>query len=87
MLWRWIVLTLGQWLRQARKNGRELAEVLGCNPATVSRYCTGARLPRTAEEYRRIYLATDGQVTPDSFFPMSEWADELKSRRLEREAA
>lgn len=81
------MLTLGGWLRKEGKKGAELAEVLGCDRATISRYCTGQRWPRTEAEYKAIYLATDGQVTPDSFFPMSEWAEELKARQQDREAA
>lgn len=38
------------------------------DPVTVYRYAAGTRRPRTDVEFRAIYLASEGLVTPNDFY-------------------
>lgn len=61
-------MKLAEYLRSSSITYRQFAAALGCDPAQVSRWVTGRRMP-TMEMAARICRVTDGQVTPNDFLP------------------
>ena len=53
---------------------------------TVCRWARGQRTPHE-EDMRVIYLATDGQVTPNDFYPLEQWRRQLEAKRAAGTAA
>lgn len=49
----------------------EFAEKIGENSVCVNRYCLGTRIPRP-EVMRKIYVATNGAVTPNDFYGLPD---------------
>lgn len=54
-----------------------VAQEVKKHPHTVRRWGDGTHTPRTVEEFRTLYLLSGGRVTPNSFFPISQWEKEL----------
>lgn len=59
-------MTLSDWMKLRDVTQGQLAGALGVSTATISRYCSGARRPEW-DVMQRIYIHTQGQVTPNDF--------------------
>lgn len=75
-------MTLAQWRQAEGLTQEELAERLGCVKPTINRYESGARVPEW-DMMKAIYIASEGKVPPNSFFPLEEW----EAERFEAEVA
>lgn len=60
-------MTLSEYLTQNSLSIAAFAARLGVNKSAVSRWATGARLPRR-DMMNRINDATEGEVTANDFF-------------------
>lgn len=65
--------TLDEWMNDEGLSGREFAELIGADPATVSRWRRGLTTPGP-EDMLRIYEATRGKVEPNSFYDLPKVA-------------
>jgi hypothetical protein len=61
-------MTLDQFLSNIGMNRTAFSRVLGVTPKTVHRYCLRDRIPEP-RMMQRIYLETNGCVTPNDFYP------------------
>ena len=59
-------MRLEQWLTETGTTQGKLARELEITQTAISRYISGARIPR-AEHMVEIYEITDGVVTPNDF--------------------
>lgn len=57
------------WLRANNLTPAEFARQRGWQRLRVSRYASGERVPEP-EAMVEIYIATGGEVTPNSFYPL-----------------
>ncbi len=73
-----------------KRVGRIARRAIG--PSTARRWClpagsAEARRPRSAEDYRAVFLVTEGAVTPNSFYDIEEWSADLSQLSDEERAA
>lgn len=64
----------------------DLAEMIGLGRGRakdVERYCKGVCKPNSDDLYQRIHEATNGQVTPNDFYGMSDDDDAIPQSRRE----
>jgi transcriptional regulator with XRE-family HTH domain len=66
-------MTLDDWRQANALNYQQLADRLGVNHESASRYCKGRRIPAAAV-MRRIVQATGGQVQPNDFYQLPQEA-------------
>jgi predicted transcriptional regulator len=59
-------MTLADWMRRESKTREEVADCLRVSEASVCRYLTGARMPRSSVMLR-IKSMTRNEVTADDF--------------------
>lgn len=64
-------MTLDQWRNAQKLSFGDLARLLACSRAQAHRLCRGTRLPDRGA-MARIHAATDGAVTPNDFYAVSE---------------
>lgn len=69
------------WRERKGWSQERLADELGCSTIAVYRYEKGLRVPE-AVLMERIFLATEGEVEPNDFYPLSRWRA-LLSKALE----
>lgn len=60
------MMTFEEWLREEKLTVPEFAEAKGYEKQTLYNYLQGRRTPKP-EEMRRIYVDTDGKVTPNDW--------------------
>ena len=65
-----VVVTLQEYLAEARIDRRQFAERIGVSKETVRRYLAGSRIPEP-KIMGRIALATGGKVTANDFFGLA----------------
>jgi len=65
--------TLDEWMNDEGMTGREFAELVGADQATVSRWRRGLTTPGP-EDMLRIYEVTGGEVDPNSFYDLPKVA-------------
>jgi transcriptional regulator with XRE-family HTH domain len=68
------VSKLGDWRRAKGLTQEDLGAKLGCEKPTVARYEAGTRIPER-DTMRRIYVVTDGAVTPNDFYDLPDLND------------
>lgn len=64
-------MKLAAYLREKNIDAKEFAKSINVKQPSVSRYLTGARIPRP-EKIKAIQEATDGAVTANDFFSSAE---------------
>jgi transcriptional regulator with XRE-family HTH domain len=64
-----MAMNLHQYLRQSLLTQKRFAELTGIKQPTVSHYINGDRLP-SRHVMQRIFVITNGQVTPNDFFDL-----------------
>ena len=67
--------TLSQHIADKGKSQRQWAADNGFSQQSVSSWCGGA-VPNKPK-MKRIFIATGGEVQPNSFFPMADWHAQL----------
>lgn len=70
------VMLVEDWLKKKGWRQMDLAREVGITKGALSSIIAGRTAPRV-DTYRRIFLATDGEVTPNDILRVSEWRDEL----------
>jgi DNA-binding transcriptional regulator YdaS (Cro superfamily) len=60
-------MRLSDWLDETSTTQGKLAREIHCTQTTISRYLSGARVPRP-EQMLAIYRATGGRVAPNDFY-------------------
>lgn len=68
------LITLDEWRLTRDLGHKELGQLIGCKSRTAYLYCCDPaakafRMPRP-NAMRRIYVATGGEVRPDSFYKL-----------------
>lgn len=71
-------MTLREWHKKKGWTIQALADELGVDKSTAMRLLSGHRRPGP-DLYERIFMLTDGQVTPNDFFPLSRWRAALEA--------
>jgi DNA-binding transcriptional regulator YdaS (Cro superfamily) len=65
--WKMLKMKLKDWLTKTGIQPSDFAKTIETQPAAVSRYCAGTRIPEK-EVMPRIVAATNGEVTPNDFY-------------------
>ena len=60
-------MKLETYLQNRNESPADFARRTGIDPATLSRYVSGVRIPRRAT-MEAILVATEGEVTPNDFY-------------------
>lgn len=68
-------MKLADYLSGNEVSTAEFAAQINATQATVSRYVTGKRIPDPTI-MKRIFVATDGQVSPNDFYALPTAASE-----------
>lgn len=66
-LWHSFSMQLSQYMKRHGKSSQQIAEAIGVDNSSVSRYLAGKRLP-TPQVMRKIKQVTNGAVTADDFY-------------------
>lgn len=64
-------MTLDEWRNAQKLSFGDLARLLACSRTQAHRLCRGTRLPDRSA-MARIHAATEGAVTPNDFYAVSE---------------
>lgn len=78
--------TLAEWRALKGWTQEQLAERLGCVKPTINRYESGARVPEW-DMMKKIFILSEGLVTPNSFYPLPEWDAERFDAEVAAEKA
>ena len=65
------MLKLAAWRTRRGKTQQWVAEQIGCTVGAVARYEGGVRIPDKAT-MKKIYVLTEGVVTPNDFYELPE---------------
>lgn len=71
-------MTLSDWRTSKGWTVQRLADELEIDISFAMRLLNGKRRPGP-DLYERIFMMTDGQVTPNDFFPVARWRDALEA--------
>lgn len=64
-------MKIDEYLKQSQTTQAMLASRVGVSVQAVSLFCLGERIPRP-ETMRKIYVATNGAVTPNDFYGLPD---------------
>nr|DAF54000.1 MAG TPA: Helix-turn-helix XRE-family like protein [Siphoviridae sp. ctFgp7] len=64
-------MKIDEYLKQSQTTQAMLASRVGVSVQAVSLFCHGERIPRP-ETMRKIYVATNGAVTPNDFYGLPD---------------
>lgn len=65
------MLKLGDWRRRRGLTQLQLSDALATTLSSVCRYENGTRIPEP-EMMRKIYVFTEGSISPDNFYDLPE---------------
>ncbi len=73
-------LPFASWLAEQGWTYEAFGALVNRSRQTISRWALGQRRP-AEEDMRIVFLATDGRVTPDDWYPLAQWRAQLGVQR------
>lgn len=75
---------LAEWMQEEKLSLAQAARGIGAaNASVVQRYRDGQRIP-DRERMRRLVIASDGRVTPNDIYGLTELIEQCLERRARR---
>lgn len=60
-------MKLKTYIKKDKLTYKKVAQIIGCSPIDVYRYCAGISIPR-ADRMSKIIELTNGEVQPNDFY-------------------
>lgn len=74
-------MKLEDWKNSEGKSYAQIGDETSSSSMTVRRHAKEETLPQSKEDYKAYFFASKGRVSPNDFFPIHEWKEQLKKSR------